>query len=240
MKKALGTFTWTLLTLLAAATGPLAQEGKEARPAAEEAAGPRLRVRFVETRQQGAKATTVPLLLRPSAHRRRGRIRLRRHAGRPAVPSRPGGARGDVQERRCPGAGGRDGLARRSLSPGRDLRGGLRPRRGRAAAAQRQEPRAAGGQGEPVSSWAWAKRAIRERRGSRDGRRRAGRPCRRGRAGSEGLVLHRGPGREAPRAPRPPPSAGREDDRQPALLRRPAGGRTRSPTSSGAPCCRWR
>jgi len=60
MRKALGTFAWTVATLLTAAASATAQEGKDAKPPAEEAAGPRLRVRFLETRQRGEKATTVP------------------------------------------------------------------------------------------------------------------------------------------------------------------------------------
>jgi hypothetical protein len=47
--------------LLAAAAGTSGQEAKDASRPAEETAGPRLRVRFLETRQRGDKATSVPV-----------------------------------------------------------------------------------------------------------------------------------------------------------------------------------
>ncbi len=64
MKKTFGTCAWTVGALLAAGTGTMAQEAKDAKPAGvEETAGPRLRVRFLESRLVGDKATTVQLAL---------------------------------------------------------------------------------------------------------------------------------------------------------------------------------
>jgi hypothetical protein len=60
MKKSLEAFTWTVAVLLMAAGMAPAQEQKEAKAAAEETPGPRVRVRFVETRRSGDKTTTVP------------------------------------------------------------------------------------------------------------------------------------------------------------------------------------
>jgi len=64
MKKILGTCAWTVGTLLATGTGSVAQQAKDTKPAGvEETAGPRLRVRFLETRLTGDKAATVQLAL---------------------------------------------------------------------------------------------------------------------------------------------------------------------------------
>ena len=61
MKRTLGVGAWTVATLLVMATGAEAQESAGPKPAvAEETAGPRLRVRFLETRQRGEKTTAVP------------------------------------------------------------------------------------------------------------------------------------------------------------------------------------
>jgi ribosomal protein L18 len=61
MKKTVGMCAWTVATLLVVATGLAAQESEGPKPAvAEETAGPRLRVRFLETRQRGEKTRTVP------------------------------------------------------------------------------------------------------------------------------------------------------------------------------------
>jgi Flp pilus assembly secretin CpaC len=64
MKRTIGMHT--IAALLAVATGG-AQELKEAAPSGSETVGPRLRVRFVATRQRGEKTTTTPtvLLLHP-------------------------------------------------------------------------------------------------------------------------------------------------------------------------------
>lgn len=62
MKKILGTCAWTVAALLA--TGTAAPQAKDTKPAAgEETAGPRVRVRFLETRLLGDKTTTVQLAL---------------------------------------------------------------------------------------------------------------------------------------------------------------------------------
>ncbi len=50
MKQGMRTFAWTMAMLLGLGLSTLAQESKDAKPA-----GPRLRVRFVETRQHGDK-----------------------------------------------------------------------------------------------------------------------------------------------------------------------------------------
>ena len=64
MKKSREAFTWTVAALFLSAGGALAQEPKQAKEAqaaaVEEPAGPRLRVRFLETRRRGEKSTTVP------------------------------------------------------------------------------------------------------------------------------------------------------------------------------------
>ena len=64
MKKSREAFTWTVAALFLTAGGAPAQERKEAKEAqvgaVEEPAGPRLRVRFLETRRRGEKSTTVP------------------------------------------------------------------------------------------------------------------------------------------------------------------------------------
>src|SRR5687767_7371523 len=60
MRKIVGMCVWTVATLIAVNTGTVAQESKDANPAGmEETAGPRLRIRFLETRQRGEKTTTV-------------------------------------------------------------------------------------------------------------------------------------------------------------------------------------
>ena len=64
MKKTLGTCAWTVAALLATGTGTVAQPAKDTKPAGvEETAGPRLRVRFLETRLLGDKTTTVQIAL---------------------------------------------------------------------------------------------------------------------------------------------------------------------------------
>lgn len=64
MKKTLGTCVWTVAALLATGTGTVAQPAKDTKPAGgEETAGPRLRVRFLETRLLGDKTTTVQIAL---------------------------------------------------------------------------------------------------------------------------------------------------------------------------------
>ena len=64
MKKTLGTCAWTVAALLATGTGTVAQPAKDTKPAGvEETAGPRLRVRFLETRLLGDKTTSVQIAL---------------------------------------------------------------------------------------------------------------------------------------------------------------------------------
>jgi Flp pilus assembly secretin CpaC len=65
MSKTVAMCGWTVAALLALIAGAVAQEDKDAKPAGvEEAAGPRLRIRFLETRQRGEKTTTAkPCLL---------------------------------------------------------------------------------------------------------------------------------------------------------------------------------
>jgi hypothetical protein len=64
MTKSRKAFTWTTAALLLAVGTAPAQERKEAKeasaPAAEAPAGPRVRVRFLESRQRGDKRTTTP------------------------------------------------------------------------------------------------------------------------------------------------------------------------------------
>jgi hypothetical protein len=64
MKKSREAFKWTVVALLLAVGSAPAQERQDAKeastPAADEAAGPRLRVRFLETRRRGEKSTTAP------------------------------------------------------------------------------------------------------------------------------------------------------------------------------------
>ncbi len=59
MKRTVGTCAFTVAAWLAALSGGVAQDAKDKAPAGEEAAGPRLRVRFLETRQRGDARTTV-------------------------------------------------------------------------------------------------------------------------------------------------------------------------------------
>lgn len=69
MKKTAGTCVWMVAILAAVGASAVAQEPKDAKPAAvEENAGPNLRVRFLETRQKGGKTTAGKpsiLLLNP-------------------------------------------------------------------------------------------------------------------------------------------------------------------------------
>jgi hypothetical protein len=61
MRKRVGMCSWAVAAWLALSAATVAQESKDAKPAGVEAtAGPRLRIRFVETRQRGEKTTTVP------------------------------------------------------------------------------------------------------------------------------------------------------------------------------------
>ena len=60
MKRTIGIHT--IVALLVVATGT-AQESKEATPSGTETVGPRLRVRFLATRQRGEKTTTTPTIL---------------------------------------------------------------------------------------------------------------------------------------------------------------------------------
>jgi hypothetical protein len=58
MKKTAGTCVWMVAILAAVAGRTAAQESKDAKPAGvEQNAGPNLRVRFLETREKGGKAT---------------------------------------------------------------------------------------------------------------------------------------------------------------------------------------
>jgi hypothetical protein len=60
MKRTVGMGVWTVAALIAVTSGAVAQESKDAKPAGvEETAGPRLLIRFLETRQRGEKTTTV-------------------------------------------------------------------------------------------------------------------------------------------------------------------------------------
>ncbi len=60
MRKRVGMCSWTVAAWLGLSAATVAQESKDAKPAGvEETAGPRLRIRFVETRQRGDKTTNV-------------------------------------------------------------------------------------------------------------------------------------------------------------------------------------